>query len=325
MTEQQINPADDGITHINIWTQAKTGLGKDLSNLSARSMLHPEFGKFACLEGYWYWLKTGKQHNVLRGLSGFEAKQQGKTFEVVYNDHFEREFKQGLYWRLAQHPDMSDALRRLVGYDQLDLRHYYVYGKEPGKQKVVDVGDKHRWQLDFYLWWANIPENFLLGKPVQLWGHFVEHDSDMLKRFLSNYLGASLKADTWAKHAIVGAQTTQDDLRYVQDNFQSFGETNLDAVFPDDFEPEFDTLYQEFVALQPVKKKYVVMKGEFSHDVAVIKGLLESIGYTVLSHPVSRTEPVVVGGLTDPELITALEGMDVLVITEQNMLNWEPS
>lgn len=324
--ENKIDPEDDGVSHCNVWTKGKTLLGRQLSNLANIPMLHPEYGRFACLEGFWFWLATGKEHNVLRGLSGFEARKTGKDLARVDNPDFQKEFKEGMYWRLAQNPDLSDLLRRVVGYDQLELKHYYVYGNEPGNQKVVDVTERHQWQMDFYKWWAELPENDLLGKPVQFWGKFVEYDSALLKKVVASQLGAWVDPTPWAKDVIVGCQLTQADSAYVYDNYKVWHESHMDNVLTaDPIEYTFKDLVDIYQEGLPKTRKYVVLKGEFKTDTADIINCLQVLGYTVLSRPLSGDEPVVVGDNSDPELTEALVSVNVLVLTEQHILNQEPA
>jgi hypothetical protein len=68
----------DGLTHINIYSQAKTALGRALSNFNDNWITTLD-GDFASIEAYWYWL--GCQHpdkELLRPLHGAEAKRVGR-------------------------------------------------------------------------------------------------------------------------------------------------------------------------------------------------------------------------------------------------------
>lgn len=55
------NPVDEGVTHINIYSKAKTELGLLSTNFARTPIDHPEFGHFESLEGLWYWLATDKK------------------------------------------------------------------------------------------------------------------------------------------------------------------------------------------------------------------------------------------------------------------------
>jgi len=47
----------DGVTHVNIYSKAKTELGRWLSNFAYAPIRITGHGRFASIEAYWYWLK----------------------------------------------------------------------------------------------------------------------------------------------------------------------------------------------------------------------------------------------------------------------------
>ena len=53
MTEKTFLPAEDGITHVNVYSRGLTTLGRWLSNF-AHCPIETEDGPFASIEGYWY-------------------------------------------------------------------------------------------------------------------------------------------------------------------------------------------------------------------------------------------------------------------------------
>lgn len=148
-----IDPDKDGVEYINIWTKGKTELGRNLTNLAPISFTHPEHGKFATLEGYWYWLATGKCNDQFKTLSGYEAKQLGKTLPKVPNPTFIAEFTRGMLLRLNQNGVLARDLRAST----LPLKHFYNYGG-----KIIDCTEKHQWQLDVYDAYRNEPDEVRL-------------------------------------------------------------------------------------------------------------------------------------------------------------------
>ena len=140
-----IRREDDGKTHINIWSKAKTELGQSLSNFAHTPFTHPECGMFASVEAMWYWLKTGKTHNELRRLYGMSAKTYGSKLLRVEMD--EAEFRklicEALRYKLEQHPKLQQAFASST----LPFEHYFVYGRD--MQTIVDQRKKHGWQTDF--------------------------------------------------------------------------------------------------------------------------------------------------------------------------------
>lgn len=142
-----LDPTTDGTTHVNVYSRGKTPLGRLLTNFAHTPIQHPEHGTFQSLEGYWYWLSTGKCHQPLRGVWGYRAKALGKTFSRVQNVNFMAEFCAGLELKLKQNPEVRELL---LGCD-LPLTHYYVYG-EPPNHKVVDA-KQAAWVTAWYVNW----------------------------------------------------------------------------------------------------------------------------------------------------------------------------
>jgi hypothetical protein len=139
----QFNPNTDGIDHINVYSKGSTKLGRDLSNFAAIGIVHPEYGKFASIEGFWYWLATGLRYDELRYLSGYKAKQLGKTLPKSHLANFKAIIKEGLKLKLEQHLDLFKALKEST----LPLTHYYWYG-DIDNPKIVIPSDS-QWILDY--------------------------------------------------------------------------------------------------------------------------------------------------------------------------------
>lgn len=127
-----LDPAMDGTTHINIYSQGKTWLGRETSNFSHRPITLNEHGSFASVEGYWYWL--GRQDDRLRHLYGFKAKELGRSLPVLkkwHPDKFQSLICEALTAKLEGHPDIKQALIQST----LPLTHYY--SKYYGDKLVV--------------------------------------------------------------------------------------------------------------------------------------------------------------------------------------------
>lgn len=137
------HPKGDGVDHINIYSKGKTELGRWLTNFALSPFTLEDHGDFESVEGYWYWLATGRKHEVLRLLFGVEAKRTGKSFERVEMDGFEEEVKRGIRAKLLQHPKM---LNRLIDSD-LYLTHYYTYGYSEDNCKVMPAG--YEWITEY--------------------------------------------------------------------------------------------------------------------------------------------------------------------------------
>lgn len=134
---------DDGRTHLNIYSDGKTKLGRDLSNFTFAPFRHPDHGVFNSIEGYWYWLRS--QDDRLRNLYGVEAKQLGRGLARVKTykpEEFQHLIKLALDAKLRHHPDMMKALVS----SSLPMTHYYVMGPE---RKVI-YPDDSLWIIDHF-------------------------------------------------------------------------------------------------------------------------------------------------------------------------------
>lgn len=119
--------ANDGVTHINVYSQGRTELGKFLSNF-ARCPIETEDGPFNSIEGYWYWLSC--RDESLRKLSGFAAKARGREVGAKdwrSDDEFQRKITDAIIIKLRtpQGQQILNDNRHLL---HLPLEHYYVYG-----------------------------------------------------------------------------------------------------------------------------------------------------------------------------------------------------
>lgn len=137
------SPLTDGVTHINIYSKGQTDLGRALTNFAKIGFNHPQYGKFESLEGYWYWFATGKVHEVLRDLYGYQAKEAGKKFERFDVPNFEQEMKFAMYLKIEQNPELKEQLKNST----LPFAHYYFYGST-GNSKIV-ANDSSKWFVDY--------------------------------------------------------------------------------------------------------------------------------------------------------------------------------
>ena len=121
-----MNPELDGIDHINVYSKGRIELGRLLTNFSDVSFIHPQFGQFRSVEGFWYWL--GSRNDALRTLHGWEAKKVGKesgAHDYIYlpEEEFKYQIKLAISLKLEQNPTLKQMLKE----SNLPLTHYYVY------------------------------------------------------------------------------------------------------------------------------------------------------------------------------------------------------
>ena len=148
-----LNPAQDGQTHINIYSKGRTALGRGLSNFAYTPFTHPRDGRFASIEAYWYWLSTGSVNDTLRPLHGYTAKTEGrKSGPKVLVNEFEYQIEWAIYEKLWQTPALNIALANST----LPFTHYYCYGETkvvmpPNSEWLLQIFEEARLQARFSL------------------------------------------------------------------------------------------------------------------------------------------------------------------------------
>jgi hypothetical protein len=157
----KFDPQDDGITHINIYSKAKTTLGRLLSNFACTPFEHPLDGRFSSIEGYWYWLKIQIGHsydnfppeqelNELRILHGYKAKQHGQDLlnkyknEMSWNAAYEKAFRVQIKQSFLAKISHSKSLEGMIVVSELPFTHYYCFGS-----KVIEP-KQYNWQVEFW-------------------------------------------------------------------------------------------------------------------------------------------------------------------------------
>ena len=137
-----INPNLDGTSHVNIYSQGQTELGKMLSNFY-RQQIQTKDGQFNSVEGYWFWLgiEDCKEKEVLRQLYGYNAKKIGTQLKKIFpsrdDAEFERKILTAIWYKFKRNTYFLKP--ELI---KLPFEHYYNFGG-----KVVDVKDKYRWMI----------------------------------------------------------------------------------------------------------------------------------------------------------------------------------
>lgn len=149
----ELNPDNDGVDHINVYSKGKTELGRKLSNF-AHTPFELDDKDFSSIEAYWYYRKLlflGASEEVLdtiRTLYGYAAKEYGRNqiakFKIpVYesDNEFRLNITRAIQAKLKCNPELHTQLKECT----LPLTHYYWYGKV-SKYKIIE--DKHPWIID---------------------------------------------------------------------------------------------------------------------------------------------------------------------------------
>lgn len=142
-----LTPENDGIEFINVYSQARTQLGRDLSNFSFHPINHKSYGYFASIEAAWYYYSSGGVFDSLRSLHGSEAKYKGRKLmqknktpiEQRFGGKFKYIITECIKEKFRTHPDLLLALIS----SNLKLVHFYSY-----PNNVVIEKNEHQWVLD---------------------------------------------------------------------------------------------------------------------------------------------------------------------------------
>lgn len=146
MTNIILSPLNDGVDHINVFSRAKTALGKKLTNFNRNYFVHPKYGKFASVEACWYFrllLEHGIDSEEIKLTYGFAAKELGRKLLPVkdddsagnFSDDFKEDICEAIRCKLRQN---KDILKELT-YSTLPLVHYYYFGKDEQNAKIITV------------------------------------------------------------------------------------------------------------------------------------------------------------------------------------------
>lgn len=130
----------DGITYINIWIYGKTEVGRALSHFYESPFLHPYFGQFNSMEGFWYYIKTREKDDRLRILAAAEAKALGKTLTRYYVKNFHEIINAANFYRIEQ----NEKIKKLLMESTLPFEYYYLFG--PGSVLIRPKG--HEWLIE---------------------------------------------------------------------------------------------------------------------------------------------------------------------------------
>ena len=116
----------DGKTHINTGDQAKTPLGRMLSQSYNLPFNHSLLGEFKCINGFWSYLTAKTRNDRVRHLSGTELRNYSKNGDSRRVDNFIYILLGAQWEKINTHPKLKTALKEST----LPLDCYYITKKE---------------------------------------------------------------------------------------------------------------------------------------------------------------------------------------------------
>jgi hypothetical protein len=126
MPKEKPLPEFDGKKHINIAVDAATELGRMLTHFASTQFIHPLYGPFKTMEGFWHFIKCEEQDDLFRTLSASRAKSHAKTKKTVFRENFIDIIHEANFYKIEQTP----GLKELMVESSLPFTYYYIFGPE---------------------------------------------------------------------------------------------------------------------------------------------------------------------------------------------------
>lgn len=129
ITSHTDEPEDDkdGITHINIWNKAETDLGRWLYQSAKTPFVHPEFGPFNSVLGFWKWFVEEKPNDDFRyaydGQVKTTAQKRNNKAKTRWIKDMKKVFLVVNYMKIIQNPEIKEAMINST----LPFREYYYH------------------------------------------------------------------------------------------------------------------------------------------------------------------------------------------------------
>lgn len=147
-----INPLDDGITHVNIYTKGKTNLGKMLSNFHQCDIIIDGI-KYRTVEHYWQWAKAiyvndlATATSILKMRSAASVKKAGSDLNTkhgILSIYVKSEvFRELIRKAITLKVHSNASLKKLLTYNIRPFTHYYVYNNT-----AIEQDTHYGWMLN---------------------------------------------------------------------------------------------------------------------------------------------------------------------------------
>lgn len=145
------DPAQDGVTHVNVYSKGQTALGQFLSNFYAKrvDVVCPDgvTRTFGSIEALWYWLAVSHhpRAEALRPLAGYAAKDLGRRLKDEVAPLTVPGFEEIICRAIRTKVLESERGRKELAACTLPFEHYYVM-----RGRVHDVKARYPWLIDLF-------------------------------------------------------------------------------------------------------------------------------------------------------------------------------
>lgn len=128
-------PEDDGVAFINIYIKGVTELGRKASHFTHMPFVHPVYGPFQNMEGYWHYIKSEERPDELRYMTGHQAKMFAASLKQREVDNFQELIFEGNYCKAIQNPEYKDLLMNFK--PELPFEHFYMWGEDQSNASPI--------------------------------------------------------------------------------------------------------------------------------------------------------------------------------------------
>ena len=138
----QDNPNDlgeDGVDHINISNQAKTELGQSLAQDVFIPFVHPVYGKFNTVTGFWYYISSSTRDEYCRTMSSGKLRAIFKGRKLPPVKNFKAIILEAYWLKITQH----EAIKKELMESTLPIDCYFFKEGENNRTRPRN----HRWLL----------------------------------------------------------------------------------------------------------------------------------------------------------------------------------
>lgn len=146
------HPMNDGLDHLNIYSNGRTELGRVLSNFYKEEFNTVNGdGNFMSIEGYFHWLGVSEDcpnRDTLRYLFGKDARVAGRNFKCTYgrsNKYTKDEFQEIICKEVSRkfYRHQNLLIDNILLWD-VPIYHYMIFDGN----KIKDFTEKYKWFVD---------------------------------------------------------------------------------------------------------------------------------------------------------------------------------
>ena len=113
---------EDGISHVNVGSNAKTDLGKHLAMTVNLGFRHPFLGPFRTHEGFRRYVIHPNPTDNLRYTYGSKTNSHSAKDDRLNRQHYRRIVIDGYYLKIKQNPTLLDLFKT----NELPFEEYFV-------------------------------------------------------------------------------------------------------------------------------------------------------------------------------------------------------